>query len=255
MDPYNILGVDRGATQEDIKNAYRRLANKHHPDRGGDTHKFQEIQAAYDTLTDPQKRAQYENPHHFGGFGPGFRQTSNPFDDFINQFFNQTANRQRIYTVTVFVTLEQIAAGSIENVQINTPAGLKLIQLRIPANIEDGGQVRYEGIMPDGILQVQYRIHRHPTFTREGHDLHITVGVDIFKLIVGTKLTVGDIYGKRIELTIPPMTKPGTKMRLQGHGLGGIGDQYVLIDGKLPDKIDPVTLNQIKLEVQRNNND
>lgn len=253
MDPYNILGVDRSATQEDIKNAYRRLANKHHPDRGGDTRKFQEIQAAYDAINDPQKRAQHDNPQHFGGFGPGFRHTSNPFDDFINQFFHQT--RQKIYTVTVFVTLEQIAAGSIENVQINTPTGMKLIQLRIPANIEDGGQVRYEGIMPDGILQVQFRVHRHPTFTREGHDLHITTQVDIFQLIVGTKITVGDIYGKKIEVTIPAMTKPGTKFRLPGHGLGGIGDQYVLIDGKLPDKIGPDTLNQIKLEVQRNNND
>lgn len=251
MDPYNILGVDRNATPDDIKTAYRKLANKHHPDRGGSTQAFQEVQAAYDILSDPQKRAAYDNPMQagdpFGGFNPfeGF----GPFGDIFSQFMNQS--RTKIYTVTVFVTLEQIVAGSVENVHINTPGGPKLVQLQIPKNIEDGNQVRYEGIMPDGFLQVLFRIHKHPVFTRRGLDLYSTEQVNILELITGTSLVVKDIHGKTLELAIPPMTKPGSRFRMAGRGIPGGGDQYVLIEAVLPDKIGPDTLSAIKTEVER----
>lgn len=248
MNPYQVLGVERTATPEEIKSAYRRLASKHHPDRGGDTKTFQNIQAAYDTLTDPQKRATYDNPGmpDFNPFGGGH----NPMQDIFAQFFNQA--RQRIYTLTVFVTLEQIARGSVENVQINTNTGGKLIQLQIPQNIEDGSQVRYDGIMPDGPVQVQFRIHKHPTFTRQGLDLYCSHNIDLFRLITGTKIIVSDIFGQQIELNIPEMTKPGVKFRIPGRGLQG-GDQYVLIVATLPDKISGATLDQIKMEVKGTN--
>lgn len=248
MDPYKVLGVERGATPEDIKSAYRRLASKNHPDRGGSTAAFQEIQSAYDILSNPENRAAYDNPHqHFGGFPGGFAAGANPFQDIVNQFFNQT--RQKIYTLTVFVTLEQIVKGSIENVQINAPGEQKLIQLQIPTNIEDGSQVRYEGIMPDGALQVQYRIHKHPIFTRYGNDLYSTSKVNVFELIAGTKILITDIWGTRMELNIPEMTKPGTKFRVPGKGLAG-GDQYVLIEAKLPDTLSATMLEQIKEEIR-----
>ena len=65
-DHYQTLGVDRNASQDDIKRAYRKLASQHHPDKGGDTKKFQELQTAYDTLSDPNKRSQYDNPQQIG---------------------------------------------------------------------------------------------------------------------------------------------------------------------------------------------
>ena len=92
-DLYETLGVDRDASFDEIKKAYRKLASQHHPDKGGDTAKFQEIQNAYETLTDPNKRAQHDNPFqhhqgpngshfefHFGGAGP---------EDIFQQFFSQ----------------------------------------------------------------------------------------------------------------------------------------------------------------------
>lgn len=251
MDPYKILGVDRSATPEEIKAAYRKLAGRNHPDRGGDTAVFQEIQAAYDILSDPVKRSNYDNPASQFGGGDPFMHPFGNFNDIINQFFNQT--RQKIYTLTVFVTLEQIARGSVENIHINTPAGKKVIQLNIPQNIEDGSQVRYEGIMQDGALQVQFRVHRHPVFTRQGNDLYSSTSVNVFKLIVGCEIQTVDIYGKEIVVNIPPMTKPGTKFRIPGRGLAGSGDQYILIDAALPDKISSITIDRIKQELQENN--
>jgi curved DNA-binding protein len=248
MNPYDILGVDKNSTPDDIKSAYRKLASKNHPDRGGDTKKFQEIQAAYDVLCDPQKRAAHDNPQpHFDPFMGG----NASFQDFINQFVNQT--RQRVYTVTVFVTLEQIVAGSVDNVNINTPHGQKLVQLQIPKNIEDGNQIRYDGILPDGPLQVLFRVYQHPTFKRYGNDLYVTHELNMFALITGTTIMVTDIYGKNLEVVVRPMTKPGSKLRIPGRGLGNTGDQYVLIEAKLPDKISDETLTQIKMDLERTN--
>lgn len=253
MDPYKILGVDRQSTDADIRTAYRKLAAKHHPDRGGDTATFQEIQAAYDILSDPNKRAAHDNPaSNFRPFTDAhFHAGGNPFQDFVNQFFHQT--RQKLYTITVFVTLEQIVQGVVDGVQINTPSGTKFVQLKLPPEIEDGTQIRYNGIMPDGALQVQFRIHRHPLYTKQGNDLYATVEVNVLELITGSSIIINDIHGKNIEIKINPMTKPGTKLRLPGHGING-GSQFVLIAAKLPDRIGNDTLNQIQIEVSRGKN-
>lgn len=248
MDPYSVLGVPHGATPEQIKSAYRKLAAKHHPDRGGDTAAFQEVQAAYDHLTGQRVNQDAGHPGDpfsaFAGFGPG-----HPFGDIFNQFMR--SSRQRIYTVTVYVTLEQIVQGRVENVQINTPTGPKLIQLQIPNTIDDGHQVRYDGIMEDGPLQVLFMVHRHPRFTRQGQDLLLTQKINVFELITGTELKVTDIHGMQTIINIPAGTKPGTKLRMQGRGVGPSGDQYVLLEAVLPDKISPDTLQQIRVEVER----
>jgi DnaJ-class molecular chaperone len=251
MDPYKVLGVDKSATQEDIKNSYRKLASKHHPDKqGGDTTTFQQIQAAYDILSDASKRQAYDNP------SPQYRAysgSSNPFQDMINEFMRQT--QQRIYTITIFITIEQSISGAVENVHINTPNGPKLIQLSIPVGIGDGQQVRYEGIIPDGPLQVIFRLHQHPKFERQGNNLYSRYEINVLELLVGTKITVTDVYGTDIEISIPAMTKPDSKFRLPGKGLksnGTIGDYYVLLVAKLPDKLSPEFVQSIKKEVNSN---
>lgn len=91
-DYYDTLGVPKTASQDDIKRAYRKLASQHHPDRGGDTKKFQEIQVAYDTLGDEQRRAAYNNPQPQMPFGGG--EQVNPFD--LNSIFGQMFNQQCI---------------------------------------------------------------------------------------------------------------------------------------------------------------
>lgn len=254
MDPYKVLGIERNSNSDQIKTAYRKLAGIHHPDRGGDTKKFQEIQAAYELLTNPEKMQQFQNPGFNSGFDHGFFRAGgagnfNMFEDIINQFMHQT--RQKIYTVTVFVTLEQIAAGSIENIQINTPNGSKLIKITIPQNIDDGAQVRYDGIMQDGFLQVLFRVHQHPKFTRSGQDLYCKEKVSVFELIIGTTIITTDIFGNKLQVIVPPLTKPDAKFRINGKGLGNSGHQYILIEPIIPDKISDDAINQIKKEVER----
>jgi len=256
MDYYKILGVEKNASLDEIKLAYRRLAAKNHPDKGGDTQAFQKIQEAYNVLGDPQKKQQYDNPQKsmfdspFGPFGgPGGPFGGHPFEDIINQFTRQS--RVKIYTVAVFVTLEQVARGDMENVQIQTHEGIKIIKIQIPRGIEDGQQVRYENIMPDGLLQVGFRIHKHPRFDRRNLDLYCTEKINVFDLILGTKIVVKDIFENTLELNIPPRTKPNSTFRIPNRGLDsnmGRGDQYVLIQPEIPDTISDELLLIIKKE-------
>ena len=90
MDHYQTLGVSRDADASEIKKAYRKLAGKHHPDKGGDENKFKEIQQAYETLSDPEKRAEYDNPNPFRNFGGDpFAGRGNPFADIFGDMFGQ----------------------------------------------------------------------------------------------------------------------------------------------------------------------
>lgn len=254
MDYYATLGVGRESTPDEIKRAYRRLAAQHHPDRGGDTAKFQEIQQAYDVLSDPQKRSQYDNPqpqmHQFNfGSGGGFH----PFDDIISQFMRQ--HRQAIYSTTVAVTLEQLAQNQKVEIYINTPQGGKMVSISIPPGIENGQQVRYEGIIPEALLQVTFVIQPHPEFERRGLDLYSNKSLDIFELILGTTVTVRTILGSELEVKIPPRFSPGGNLRITGHGLranGHQGDHYILINAMIPDRISPELLSLIKQETATN---
>lgn len=254
MDPYNTLGVEKNATIDDIKTAYRKLAGKHHPDRGGDTKTFQEIQQAYDILSDPAKKQQFDfqqhQQHMFGNFG-GFPGQGNFFADFVNQFTRQT--QQRIYTVNVFLTLEQIARNIKETIQINTGQGVSMINIDIPPGVEDGSQFRYNNVMPDGWLQITFRIYRHEKFEKHGLDLVSKYDINVLKLITGTSIVSTDILGNQFEIYVPAMTKPGSKLRVSGRGLPGNGmrgDQYILLNAVLPDRISNNLLEVIKQETK-----
>ena len=260
MDYYSTLGVDRNASPDDIKKAYRKMAAKHHPDRGGDTAQFQKIEEAYRHLTDPHLKQQHDNPHPFGGgdnpfggfhfnFGAG---GGNPFEDIINQFHRQA--RQRVYTVSLSVTLEQVAMGSTETIQIGTPQGTKTFQIKVPQAVEHGQQIRYEGLMQDGVLQIQFLIQPHPQFERRGLDLYTTRKISIYDLLLGTSIKITTIWGEELEATIPPKTNPGATLRVAGKGLeksGARGHQYIVLSAEMPSKISNELL--AALEAERKN--
>ena len=256
MDYYKILGVPNTATEQEIKQAYRKMAAKHHPDReGGNKEEFQKIEEAYRILSDPQTRQQHDNPQpqgmpdgfhfNFGGGGAGF----NPFEEIFRQTFNP--RRTRVYTVTVAISLEQIANGSNETIQIQTAVGSKAFNISIPKGVEDGQRVNYENLMPDGVLQITFRIHRHSKFERRGLDLFTTENISVFDLILGTKISVTTILNQTLEITIPPRTNPGSSLRIAGHGLEsahGTGDQYVVISPIIPEVISDEVLQLLQSE-------
>lgn len=254
MDYYKILGVDKNTSPEDIKKAYRRLAAQHHPDKGGDTAKFQEIQKAYETLSDPQKKQQYDNPQPqgfggFHGFPGGFQFHAEGFDinDLFGQMFRQqspfTQQRQQVFRTQMVVTLEEAYNGGSKVLKVQTPSGPKAINIDIAKGVKDGDQFRYDNVLDGGVLVVEFRIQPHLKFERRGHDLYCNQQISVLDLIVGNKFEFRTISGKTFEVEIKPKTQPYMQLKIQGqgmpiHGTDQFGDQIILIKPFIPDTID-----------------
>lgn len=260
MSYYQTLGIDKSATQEDIKKAYRKLASIHHPDKGGDTATFQKIQAAYEILSDPQKRAEYDNPNQGmnSGFPGGFHFQAHGFEDFFNAFFKQHnqqdfhQKRQQIFKTTLVVTLEQIYSGDRQTIQLQTHTGVKAIDIEIPRGIPEGGQIKLNNIIENGVLIVEFRSQKHLHYDRHENDLISNFPVSVLDLITGSKLEFKTISGSIVEVIIPPKTQPHMHLRLAGQGLpiyntGSFGDQILLIKPFIPATIDETIINAINI--------
>jgi DnaJ-class molecular chaperone len=259
MDHYNTLGVAKNATPDEIKKAYRRMAGIHHPDKGGNTAEFQKIQAAYEILGDPQKKQEYDNPHHGfpgggfpgGGFpGGGFSFHGGPdINDIIGQMFgggafgrqNPFQQFQQTYKTTIWVSLEQVYNGGEQMLQMQGPNGVQVVKIDIPKGVENGAQLRYDNLIPNGILLVEFRVHVHQKYERHGIHLQCTHRISVLDLIIGTSFPFTTISGKTFDVEVKPSTQPDSTLRIPGQGLptqNGYGDQLILIKPFIPDKID-----------------
>ena len=256
MDHYSTLGVSKDATPDDIKKAYRKLASKHHPDKGGNTSTFQKIQTAYDVLSDPNKRQEFDNPHqHHGGFPGGFNfGGGNPFDSMFGDLFKQHHQRhqhqQPMYRTTLVVSLEQVYTGGEQPLQLQTQTGVHAAKITIPRGIQDGAQVKIDNIINGAILIVEFRIHPHLKFNRNGQDLVSNHQVSVLDLIVGGSFEFTTISGKTLSVTIPPKTQPNAQMKIAGEGLpipgaSVYGDQIVLLKPFIPSIIDESIISSI----------
>lgn len=268
MNYYTILGVDKNATPEEIKKAYRKLASTHHPDKGGDTATFQKIQAAYDVLGNPQKRQEYDNPPNMhSGFPGGFHFSTNGFEDFFQHFFRQNPGhpnfqnkRQQVFKTTLVVTLEQIYFGGNHTIQIQTNEGTKIVNIEIPKGIPEGGQIKLEKVIENSVLLVEFRTTKHLHYDRHNNDLVSNFPISILDLITGTSLEFKTISGSVVEVKIPPKTQPSVHLRLNGQGLpiygkGTFGDQILLLKPFVPDIIDETiiaSINAVKLNKKDN---
>ena len=242
-DHYQTLGVNRTASPDELKRAYRRLASQHHPDKGGDKARFQEIEEAYRTLSDPTKRQQHDNPSPFGHAGVGQHgfDFQTIFDVFGTRFQHPQQRTQRAQ-MTLWITLLDVASATRKTVSVGTPQGTQIIEIEIPANIEDGSNVQYSGVGPGGMdLIITFRIHPNPKWLRQGPNLTVEYDLSIWDLILGGDTVVQDILGNQLSLTIPPRTQNKTTFRLKGRGLGqksnSPGDLFVRVNAVIPDHI------------------
>jgi len=244
MDHYSTLGVDRGASPDDIKRAYRKAAAQHHPDRGGDTAKFQEVQAAYETLSDPGKRQQYDNPqpqfggggfHFGGGVPPGFEDIFNafgggPFGDIFGR--RQQPQRNRTLNMQTTITLEEAFSGKDMMTTVVLPSGREqLLDIRIPAGINEGTTLRLSSLgddtipnIPRGDIHLTVHVQPHPVFQRQGDDLVKTVDVSCIDAMLGKTINVETIDKRMLEIAIKPGTQPGSTLAAAGYGMPNVND-------------------------------
>lgn len=269
MTHYETLGVSDKATPEEIKRAYRKLASQHHPDKGGDTKKFQEIQTAYDTLIDNNKRQQYDMQRNGFGGGPGVQfhwhssdmnhpDISEIFRSFgfggggPFEFHRPQQRRNKDLRIEIPVPLVSTLEDQTKTVQVKTTNGdTSTVEVKIPRGITNGTSIRYSGLgdnlfntIPRGDLYVQINVHNADNFIVNGIDLYTTVSVNCLLATIGGKVTVNGLDGKVFELNLPAGTQPGMKFRLAEQGLYLLnstqrGDLYVELALTVPQNLSP----------------
>lgn len=248
-DFYQTLGVAENASQDEIQKAYRKLAMKNHPDRGGDTNKFQEISQAYDTLSDPDKRANYDaqrnNPFGGQGFnpfsqnmGPGFHDIHEMFQFHFGPGFANFGGRQqrknRDLTIRVSISLKQSYTGTQLEAKYNTPSGKnQTVIVNIPPGISSGQTVRYPGLgddsmpnIPRGDLNVQIFVESDGQHERQGNDLYRKVNLSFVEAMTGCTKNITCLDDTVIPITFGPGTQHGTEIQRAGKGFRDINSGY-----------------------------
>jgi curved DNA-binding protein len=261
MDHYQTLGVAKTATADEIKKAYRKLASKHHPDKGGDTAKFQEIQTAYDILSDDSKRQEYDNPRpqfqDFGGGFPGgfsFHSGGGAFEDIFEMFnrqHHQQTRRPQVFRTSINVSLFQSYQGGEQIINLQTHTGTQTVKINVPRGVNNGDQVRIDNVIEGASLLVEFRVQPDLRFDRRGHDLVATQTVSVLDLIAGGSFEFTTLSGKTFEVNIKQKTQPYVQLRIPGQGMpignsGNFGDQIILIKPFIPDMIDEQVMNSIQ---------
>lgn len=238
---YETLGVGKDATQDEIKKAYRKLASKHHPDKGGDTAAFQKIEEAYRTLSDPNKKAEYDNParpfnfqdfggqHGFDGMPPGFEDIFRNFGFGPGSPFGhhrQQPRKNKDLRVNIQVTLAETLSEQKKTLSIKTTNGhTEIVEVTIPRGIEQS-VIKYPGLgdnffntLPRGDLYVHTQVLPDPRFGVNGLDLIARREIDCLQAMVGCDLEVEGLDGKKFVLSVPAGTQPGNMLRVRNEGL------------------------------------
>jgi DnaJ-class molecular chaperone len=281
-DYYDVLGVSRNASLEEIKKAYRKLALEWHPDRNKSPQaeeRFKEINEAYEVLSDPEKRAAYDQFGHaaftpggmggFEGFPGGFTRTykkgpftytyttfgSSPFEGFgfdfegfsdpfeiFEQFFGGSPFRETRQIPRYGLTLSFLEAAKGCEKEIVVEG--KKRKIRIPPGVEDGTRIKFSD------FYVTIDVKPDKIFRREGDDVFVNQEISLGTAILGGVIEVPTIDGP-VKLRIRPGTQPGTMIRLRGRGVKhlhgyGRGNQYVRLLVKIPERLTPKQKELIK---------
>lgn len=221
-DPYFVLGVDRTASDDEIKQAYRRLAKKHHPDRpGGNEEQFKRVNEAYDKIKngEPQEQMSYEqNP--FGGRSPF------DFEDLFSQHFGQHVIRNQDIQVQMHVSLEDVFNCVTKDIMVALPTGKqRAVSIKIPKGITTNEVVRYMGYGdntkpgPHGNLYVKFVINPHPEYTIDEYDLVKRLNITVKEAMLGAEKVIHTLDGRNLKLNVKPGTQPRSRLRIPESGL------------------------------------
>ena len=271
-DYYEILGVDRKASSDDIRKAYRKLAKQYHPDVSKEKNaeaKYKEINEAYEVLKDPDKRQKYDTlgmnwqagqdftpPPGWGNihmdFGNG---AGGGFSDFFNTLFGgglgdifNSANSssytrsspvQRDLNVELELSLEDAMRGGTHSLILKTASGRRTLNVNLPVGITDGSEIKLPGKADNGgDIYVKIKLAKHKIFNFNNYDLTRELKVKPWDAALGGDIQVETLFGS-VTMKMPPGTQDGQKLRLRGKGLpkrGGkdSGDLYVIIRIDIP---------------------
>ena len=275
MTHYATLGINETADANEIKRAYRKLASQHHPDKGGDTAKFQEVEEAYRVLSDPAQREQYD--HQRRNPGGGFRFSVNGHDmppgmeDLFRNFgfgfpggqpfggMHQQPRRNKDLRVEILVSLASTLEDQKKTVSVQTTNGTREnVEITIPRGAQNGTQIKYPGLgdnffntLPRGDLFVQVHMHPQPPFEVHGLDLIVKAQVNCLDAITGGEIEVEGLDGSRFVLTLPKGTQQHQMLRVRGQGLWQIhsstrGNLLVIINLNVPTNLSDEQLETIQ---------
>jgi DnaJ-class molecular chaperone len=280
---YDILGVTKQTSGDEIKKAYRKLAMKYHPDRDSSptsAEKFKEINEAYETLGDEVKRQQYDQQREFGGhmggmggmgqgpFAGGFNFHAHGappgFESIFEQIFGgspfaQRAARNSDTHIQLTISLEEAFVGKTLPIQFTDSGGKPVnVNVTIQPGVESGTRLRFagngsrtHGNLPPGDLYVTIVVGGHARFERSGAHLITSVDVPLWRCLAGCEVPIVTIDGGTVNMKIPPLTRDQSVLRIKEKGMptnAGArtrGDLLVKIITQMPSSLTPQQVQQL----------
>jgi len=277
-DFYKTLGIDKKAAPDEIKKKYRALARELHPDKTkGDSakeEKFKGISEAYEVLSDPKKRAEYDEARSLferGGFraptgGQNFQGGDfsdmfgggNPQDIFSNLFGGggrRGPRKGQDLQTEATITFRESIFGTNLDLRLGTDRGAaQNITARVPAGVNDGAKIRVKakgspGEAGPGDLFILLHVKAHPLFARKGENLTLTLPITFAEAALGADVKVPVLSGDEVTVRIAPGTPSGRTLRVKGRGItkgASTGDLLVTVDVQVPQRVDGKALDALK---------
>jgi curved DNA-binding protein len=265
MNYYDILGVNENASQDDIKKAYKKLAMQHHPDRGGDNKTFQEISQAYDTLSDPNKKSQYDaerngygNP--FEGMG-GFPNFGDMFGFHFGPGFasHGKIKRNRDLGLRISISFKQSYLGTQTEARYQTPSGkTKTVVIDVPPGVQSGQVLRFGGLgddsipkIPPGNLNVTIMVETDPVWYRRDDHLCQVINISLFEAMAGCTKQIKCLDGTVMPLNLRPGIQHGAEFASNGRGFRNInsgrpGALIIIVSIDIPAITDPNIIKKLE---------